>query len=129
MRSHYRLSCVFDPLRLPVAVVALLPLVALLGWMMSGALAEYWYAVVFIPSLAALPLAAAGRILARWSHVRNPALAFVIGAALATIMYLGQHYATMVALLGPRALLRFDIFPEFLVEFVNHHLIIGDHSP
>src|SRR6267142_1973875 len=129
MRSHYQPSGLFDPVRLVVAIAALFPLAGLLGWMMSGALAENTYAVVFIPFLAALPLAAAGRVLARWSHVRNPPLAFLVGAALATLMYVGQHYATMVALLGPRALFRFDIFPGFLVDLVNHHLVIGDHSP
>jgi hypothetical protein len=125
MRSYYQPSGFFDPLRVAASIALLLPLAGLLAWLLSAVLAEDWYLTVIMPALAALPLAFAGRGLCRWSHARNPALGFVVGASLATVMYVGQHYATMVAMLGPRAILRIDIFPLFLVEAVNH-LLIGD---
>src|SRR5436305_2791355 len=123
MRDAYRPSGFFDPVRLVVSIAILLPVAGLLAEVLSVAKTHDLYYCVFVPALAVLPLAAAGRMLARWSNLRNPSLGFVIGAALAALMYVGQHYTTMTDVLGTWAIPRFDIFPAFLIESVNHEVI------
>jgi hypothetical protein len=124
MTTHYQPSGRFDPSRLAISIAVLIPLAALLGFGLCVASLERWYFIIFAPAVAVVPLAAAGRVLARWSQMRNPYVGLGVGAALGVLLYVEQFHALLVIKGGLGLIARLDLLPGYLVETVNN-LVIG----
>lgn len=101
-----------------LSAVALLPVALIMGALLAGS-GRLLYLMIVSPAIAAGGVAAAGWLLMRLSHCRNVLLAGGLLACLGVVMYLFQFPADVSFDAGPLALVRVDLWPEWIITIVN----------
>jgi hypothetical protein len=124
-RPQYRPSGRFNFPRLLAALPVNLLAALALGGVMAAIGIWYTYAIVWVPVVVTIPLAALGYLSARWARMRNPILALVLGALLGAAMYFGQYVGQFVNFHGAGALRQPELLADFIADSVDH-LIVYD---
>lgn len=111
------------------ATVMALLLAAALGFVLHVLFHAGLYLVPWAPLVAAFLLASALFWSIQFGHCRSRWLAAAIAFAAANVMYWGQYQIDMVSRVGPQAIYRVDLLPQYVAWRKNHVEKQEDLSP
>ena len=98
---------------LPLAALALAVAVGM-GFLLHAANKAGWYLIVIAPIIAAVPVAALVILAVNLGQCRNRAIGGLLGLVAGVVLYLSYYEAGLIDMVGPLALERLDILPNYI---------------
>lgn len=122
-RPQYRPSGKLNLLRMLAVLPPNVLLALALGAIMGAIGIWYTYAVVWVPVCLSIPLGACGYVSAKWSRLRNPVVALLLGSALGATMYLGQYATQYVFFHRAEALRQPGQMANFIADSIDQIIV------